>query len=282
MPLNATILSVLFSGPAQAIIHRHDVDASEFEVSAAEFPALVDLLSMGDCIGTLIDPEWLITATHCAVHLKADATFEIAGETIEMANFYLHDDYDNTHHDIALVQLAHAVTHVEPIPWYTEKDEAGSLIWFVGRGDSGTGDTGQKEAAVDGKTRKASNRIETAEDGLISFIFYGPDDAEVTAFEGISGNGDSGGPALVETDDGWVIVGISSFQDAAFGKAGQYGVEEFYTRVSDHDDWIASGMAGDLEAGEPKGCATANGNFKSPASWALTLGMLALFRRNRP
>jgi secreted trypsin-like serine protease len=63
----------------------------------------------------------------------------------------------------------------------------------------------------------------------------------VTRLEGISGPGDSGGPALINVAGEYLIVGISSGQStgATNGLEGRYGVTEYYTRVSTYADWIA-------------------------------------------
>jgi hypothetical protein len=53
------------------------------------------------------------------------------------------------------------------------------------------------------------------------------------------------------------VAGLSSYQDRAGNPLGTYGVEEFYTRVSDYDGWIESGLKGELEPDDPKGCASA-------------------------
>jgi hypothetical protein len=275
------LVSVAISSslPAFAIIHRHDLDADEFIVQATDYPALVDLLSPGDCIGTLIASEWLITANHCAKHLKEDARFQIGDQDLGMQSLFLHDDYDGDFNDIALVQLDTAVIGVDPLPWYTDSDEAGQEVLFVGRGDSGTGVDGQRDASVDGKTRQATNTVESAPEGQLQFLFHSPDDAEVTAFEGISGDGDSGGPALIATEDGWAVAGLSSYQDRNGNSLGTYGVLEVYTRVSDHSDWIENGLNGELEADDPKGCASAGTQAASFRWLALLLPLAFLYRR---
>lgn len=58
----------------------------------------------------------------------------------------------------------------------------------------------------------------------------------MTPLEGISGPGDSGGPALIETADGLRVAGLSV---ASSGRPkGRYGALEFYSRVSPQVTWI--------------------------------------------
>ena len=166
----------------------------------------------------------------------------------------------------------------DPIPWYAEFNEAGQEVVFVGRGDSGTGLEGQRHASVDGETRYATNMVENTLNGRLQFVFDSPSDHGITAMEGISGDGDSGGPALIPMGDGWAVAGLSSYQDRNGHSLGIYGVYEVYTRVSDHIDWIERGLNGQLEANEPKGCAVM-GTWSPRLSWLLFLPLLVVFRR---
>jgi secreted trypsin-like serine protease len=80
---------------------------------------------------------------------------------------------------------------------------------------------------------------------VLQFRFDAPGDAGTTALEGISGEGDSGGPAYFERDRVVYVVGVSSGQDPrpADGHVGHYGVLEYYPRVSAYADWIHSTMS---------------------------------------
>jgi secreted trypsin-like serine protease len=83
---------------------------------------------------------------------------------------------------------------------------------------------------------------------LLVFRFDAPPGG--TDLEGISGPGDSGGPALIERDGRWQVIGVSSGQDAnATSREGVYGVTEYYTRVSSYLSWLRAELGG----GESKG-----------------------------
>ena len=63
--------------------------------------------------------------------------------------------------------------------------------------------------------------------------------------EGISGPGDSGGPAFIFVAGKGYLAGISSGQStrATKGKEGVYGVREYYVRVSSYVNWISTTIA---------------------------------------
>ena len=91
---------------------------------------------------------------------------------------------------------------------------------FVGRGDTGTGLTGP--TTKDHKLRAATNRVERIDGDMLVFRFDAPTEEGVTPFEGISGPGDSGGPALIETVEGLRLAGLSVAQDSSGHERGTY------------------------------------------------------------
>lgn len=150
--------------------------------------------------------------------------------------------------DIALIQLNQSVCDIPPLTLYSDFDEAEHDLTFVGWGDYGNGITGVEGA--DGQLRTATNRIEQVDDQWLIFQFDEPPNA--MQLEGISGPGDSGGPALIKTAKGLQVAGISSTQcsEAEYyqrdnwqefeGEEGIYGVWEYYTRVSKYISCIQS------------------------------------------
>jgi hypothetical protein len=135
---------------------------------------------------------------------------------------------------MALFQLDRPVQNVDPISLYASSDEQGKIVTFVGRGDSGTGLTGP--ITTDHKLRAATNRVERVEGDMLVFRFDAPEDENTTPLEGVSGPGDSGGPALIENSGVSKLAGLSV---ASSGRPpGTYGNLEFYSRVSLDVDWI--------------------------------------------
>ena len=203
-----------------------------------------------DGMGTLIQPSWILSAAHIALELAAGSEIEFANTAYVIQQVILHPDFqassfhDYSDHreiseaqnDIALIQLEKPVQSILPLPLYRQTDELRQTATLVGQGDFGNGLIGPDQ--VDGKMRAATNRIEKVDDQWLIFKFDSPPNA--TALEGISGPGDGGSPALLETDQGWAIAGVRAGQDSAKLGEGYYGVWEYYTRLSHHLDWINS------------------------------------------
>lgn len=279
--------SLIFGvGPAGAIIRRHDVPDREYVVDADEFPGLVDLLSPGDCMASLVGSRWLLTAAHCAHDVPVDHAIEVAGREHEVAGVVCHPGYSGDKHDLALVRLRKSVRDVQPLPLYRKRDEHGQRVVFVGRGDTATGSGGQREASLDFQTRQATNIVARTSQAWLEFVFDEPGSPGSTPLEGISGDGDSGGPALIDVDGELHIAGISSWQDARRRKLGKYGVHEFYARVSSYGDFLDETLdpdwEGEFRACPAEGCSMHAWRGGTPAHAApLFLLALALCRRRK-
>jgi hypothetical protein len=260
------VLTVMMQHAAQAIIVRHDKDPQGFLDLGQQFPSTVTLRradgngGLGD-EGTLIAPTWVLTAAHVANDLGSGDLVEVTHKVHKISRILLypqwHQDADMPV-DIALVELLDPVTNVAPAHIYTGSDEAGMVVTFVGRGSTGTGLTGNQ--FEDRRLRGATNRVEStfdvfpmtaargqypAEGFQLRFTFHAPGDPNATDLEGISGEGDSGGPAYITRNGVLYLVGVSSGQDSrpTNHQEGRYGVFEFYVRVSHFADWIRSSIS---------------------------------------
>jgi hypothetical protein len=137
-------------------------------------------------------------------------------------------------HDLALVRLAEPALGVPCLPIYAGDTEAGREVLLLGRGDFGDGLVGSKGA--DRRLRQATNLIDDVDDHWLRFRFDAP--PEGTHLEGVSGMGDSGGPALLRDGEGLLVAGVSSWQEHGDGPYGRYGAVEHYVRVSRYASWI--------------------------------------------
>ena len=238
----ASALFFLYLAPipdASAIIIRHDIDDNEYVVDDADYPGLVDLFEPGDCIGSVITEDMLLTVAHCAEDLRTSDSVTINGNVHSINTILLHPDWDGWNNDIALIQLDTPVNGITPYSIYTGSDELGQLISIVGRGVTATGLQGERQAEVDGQLRRATNIVSAADSQWIEIHFEEPEDEDSTVLEGVGASGDSGCPVFLETADGMMIVGLNSWGEGSGSvRIGQYGSWDYQTRVSQFTDWI--------------------------------------------
>jgi hypothetical protein len=257
------LLILLFatSAAAPAIIRRHDVaDFSYRELGESYRQTFVEGIvpsdgspTLGNGNGALVGVDWVLTAAHVAATLlkapdpeKAKpAKVTINGIWYPVEKVYLHPSWkgNDSPEDIALIKLAEPVPGARPACLYPGRDEVGKTAVLVGTGGTGDGVSGPKR--LDGKIRGATIRIGSVEkSGMqLAWKFKSPAERGVTALEGISGPGDSGGPAFLQYKGRLCVAGVSSAQERNGLKSGQYGVTEFYPRVSFFRPWLEKVMA---------------------------------------
>lgn len=238
---------IMLSFLMMSLIVRHDVSDKKYIELGKKYKQIVHF---SDGEGTLIKKDWVITAAHIGEYIKKKISsgekqqiLSTNGNYYDIEKIIIHPDYKFTRtsisHDIALVKLKKSINNIQPVSLFTTKNEVGKQIVLIGAGDKGTGLTGPK--IMDKITRAATNRIDAVTNQWISFDFDAPESKGVTKYEGVSGPGDSGGPALIDNKGVLSIVGVSSHQKGAsiYGE-GKYGVTEYYARVSSYVNWIKS------------------------------------------
>jgi hypothetical protein len=244
------LLLALLAPESQSVIRRHDQPDSLFLQLGAKYPALVHInlptpQGAADGEGTLIAPRWVLTAAHVGTEVRRGHQVTIQGRRVAVDSVVLHPAWVDGPHDLALLRLADGVRLVPPAPLYRHGAEVDQTLVIVGYGDHGTGETGPQ--GNDHQVRGATNRVDEATDYWLKLRFDSPGDPRTTILEGVSGPGDSGGPAFLGEGHTAVLVGVSSGQSsrATGGLPGRYGVVEYYVRVSRYIEWI-EGVTGTL------------------------------------
>jgi len=248
------------AGPAAAGDTAAPQIAGGSKARAGEFPWQVALLYADEadafeaqfCGGTLIGPDWVVTAAHCVYDRRVEPAESIdvlvgttrlgrGGRRVDVRRIVVHPRYRERSgvNDIALLQLAAPVAE-RPLPLLTRGREARLAAAGTLAIATGWGSTVARGARYPRDLRKVALPIVTnrvcndrrAHDGDVTaamlcagFAAGGKDTCD----------GDSGGPLIVpDGHGGAVLAGVTSW-GARCAAPRKYGV---YTRVARYAGWI--------------------------------------------
>ncbi len=240
--ISLILIALEWTQPNRILI-RHDTPDEEYIAFAKSLPVTASIVFYNntDLAGTLISEQWVLSAAHVAETIPEGHKLIIGNDSVGIEKIIIHPEWsENGRPDIALIKLNRAINHIKPVRLYTEQEEIGKEVIVAGIGDFGTGKTGVEGKA--GTMRAATNIVDgiSNDSQYIYWLFDDPESNRVTALEGISGPGDSAGPAFIKSGDEFFLAGVGSAQStrATDGVEGLYGVTEYYTRVSTFIDWI--------------------------------------------
>ena len=113
MPIKLLVtgLFLCINANVSAIIIRDDLDDSKYLVNDSDYPALVDLIERGDCIGTLVHESYLLTVAHCAADLDPGNSLSVNGTDYTIDDIILHPQWNKRRdeYDIALIRFTEPV-----------------------------------------------------------------------------------------------------------------------------------------------------------------------------
>lgn len=180
----------------------------------------------GQCTGTLIATNAVLTAAHCVEAGSSPQSFEVEGQTYTTNSVVVHPNYQSGDIDLAVMVLNSDVLGVDPVDISRVTPQVGQTLTLVGFGGTGTAQGGHNGDF--GVKHVGQTPIDEVTPTAINWSFDDPTEANTAP-------GDSGGPAFLSVGSSLVVAGVTS--GGTQENAG-LGDNSFDTRVDVFASWV--------------------------------------------